>query len=71
MYLQMRKVTHQRPAVRKTLTVATRADAPPPVRIEAPPRLIARMPTHDLWMTAFRDTEGNVLELMSEAPRVG
>jgi hypothetical protein len=24
------------------------------------------MPKHDLWMTFFRDTEGNVLALMSE-----
>ena len=38
------------------------------VRIEAPPRLIARMPAYDLWMTAFRDSEGNILQLMSEAP---
>ena len=30
------------------------------------PQLIARMPDHDLWMAAFRDTENNVLELMSE-----
>ena len=39
------------------------------VKIEAPPRLIAPMPDHDLWMTAFRDSEGNVMELMSEVPR--
>lgn len=32
------------------------------------PHVIARMPDHDLWMTFFRDTEGNVLALMSEAP---
>lgn len=30
------------------------------------PRLIAKMPDHDLWMAAFRDPENNVLELMSE-----
>jgi hypothetical protein len=24
------------------------------------------MPQHDLWMTFFRDTEGNLLALMSE-----
>src|ERR1700681_3817141 len=29
------------------------------VEIVAPPRLIAPMPTHDLWMTAFKDGEGN------------
>lgn len=39
------------------------------VKMEAPPRLIAPMPTHDLWMAAFRDSEGNILELMSEVPR--
>ena len=37
--------------------------------IVAPPRLIAPMPTHDLWMTAFRDSEGNIHQLMSEVPR--
>ena len=30
------------------------------------PHLIARMPDHDLWMTFFRDSEGNLLGLMSE-----
>jgi predicted enzyme related to lactoylglutathione lyase len=39
------------------------------VQIVAPPRLIAPMPTYDLWMAAFRDTEGNVHQLMSEVPR--
>src|SRR5713101_8777512 len=39
------------------------------VQIVAPPRLIAPMPTYDLWMAAFRDSEGNILELMSEVPR--
>jgi methylmalonyl-CoA/ethylmalonyl-CoA epimerase len=39
------------------------------VEIEAPPRLIAPMPTHDLWMSGFRDSEGNLLELMTEVPR--
>jgi catechol 2,3-dioxygenase-like lactoylglutathione lyase family enzyme len=39
------------------------------VKIEAPPRLIAPMKTHDLWMLAFRDPEGNIMELMSEVPR--
>ena len=38
-------------------------------KIEAPPRLIAPMKTHDLWMVAFRDSEGNIHELMSEMPR--
>lgn len=33
------------------------------------PHVIAPMPTYDLWMTAFRDSEGNIMELMSEVPR--
>jgi methylmalonyl-CoA/ethylmalonyl-CoA epimerase len=33
------------------------------------PHIIAPMPSYDLWMTAFRDSEGNILELMSEVPR--
>jgi methylmalonyl-CoA/ethylmalonyl-CoA epimerase len=28
--------------------------------------MIARMPDHELWMTFFKDTEGNTLALMSE-----
>jgi hypothetical protein len=27
------------------------------------------MPDHDLWMTFFRDTEDNLLALMSEVKR--
>jgi len=33
------------------------------------PRVIAPMADHDLWMSFFRDTEGNVMALMSEVPR--
>lgn len=36
------------------------------VRFEDAPHMIARMPAHDLWMTFFRDSEGNLLALMSE-----
>ena len=36
------------------------------VAFEAPPRLIARIPDHELWMAFFRDSEGNLLALMSE-----
>jgi predicted enzyme related to lactoylglutathione lyase len=39
------------------------------VEIISPPRLIAPMADHDLWMTAFKDSEGNVHQLMSEVPR--
>lgn len=38
-------------------------------KIVTPPRLIAPMPTHDLWMSAFRDSEENIHQLMSEVPR--
>jgi methylmalonyl-CoA/ethylmalonyl-CoA epimerase len=30
------------------------------------PHLIAKLPDHDLWMTFFRDSEENLLALMSE-----
>jgi methylmalonyl-CoA/ethylmalonyl-CoA epimerase len=30
------------------------------------PHLIARLPDHELWMTFFRDSEGNLLSMMSE-----
>lgn len=30
------------------------------------PHLIAKLPDHDLWMTFFRDSEGNLLSMMSE-----
>lgn len=30
------------------------------------PRMIAKMPDHELWMAAVRDPEGNVVELMEE-----
>jgi len=36
------------------------------VKIEAPPRLITPMKTYDLWMVGFRDSEGNIMQLMSE-----
>ena len=39
------------------------------VRFQDEPHLIARMPNHDLWMTFFHDTEGNLLALMSEVPK--
>ena len=39
------------------------------VHFEDEPHLIAKMPAHDLWMTFFRDSEGNLLALMSEVAR--
>ena len=32
------------------------------------PHRIAKMPGHDLWMSFFRDSEQNLLALMSEVP---
>jgi methylmalonyl-CoA/ethylmalonyl-CoA epimerase len=39
------------------------------VSFEDEPHLIARMPDHDLWMVFFRDSEGNLMGLMSEVAR--
>ena len=39
------------------------------VKFEDEPHMIARMPDHDLWMTFFRDSEGNLMALMSEVKR--
>jgi methylmalonyl-CoA/ethylmalonyl-CoA epimerase len=36
------------------------------VQFQDEPHLIAKLPDHDLWMTFFRDTEDNLLGLMSE-----
>jgi len=36
------------------------------VHFEDEPHLIAKMSDHDLWMAFFRDTEGNLMGLMSE-----
>jgi predicted enzyme related to lactoylglutathione lyase len=33
------------------------------------PHLVAPMPTYDLWLADFKDSEGNFLALMSEVPR--
>jgi methylmalonyl-CoA/ethylmalonyl-CoA epimerase len=39
------------------------------VKFEDEPHMIARLPDHDLWMTFFRDSEGNLMALMSEVKR--
>jgi len=39
------------------------------VHFEDEPHLLAKMPDHDLWMTFFRDSEGNLMGLMSEVKR--
>jgi len=36
------------------------------VEFEAQPHLVAKMPNHDLWMAFLRDSEGNLIGLMSE-----
>ena len=39
------------------------------VPFDREPHLIAKMPTHDLWMAFFRDPDRNLLALMSEVSR--
>lgn len=39
------------------------------VRFEDEPHVVARMPNHDLWMVFFRDTENNLMGLMSEVAK--
>jgi methylmalonyl-CoA/ethylmalonyl-CoA epimerase len=36
------------------------------VKTEGTPNLVAKMPDHDLWLAAFRDSEGNMMAYMSE-----
>ena len=36
------------------------------VEFKDKPHLIARMPDHELWMSFFKDSEGNTLALMAE-----
>jgi methylmalonyl-CoA/ethylmalonyl-CoA epimerase len=45
---------------------ASRAIADKGVSIENEPRIIARMPDHDLWLSNVRDTEGNIIAFMAE-----
>jgi catechol 2,3-dioxygenase-like lactoylglutathione lyase family enzyme len=39
------------------------------VRFEDKPHVVAPMPTYDLWMTFLRDSENNLLGLMSEVAK--
>jgi len=39
------------------------------VHFQGKPHLIAKRSDHDLWMAFFRDSENNLLGLMSEVPR--
>jgi len=45
---------------------ASRAIADKGVQIENEPRVIARMPDHDLWLSNVRDSEGNIVAFMAE-----
>jgi len=36
------------------------------VEFGSAPHMIAKLPDHDLWLADFRDSEGNLLALMSE-----
>jgi methylmalonyl-CoA/ethylmalonyl-CoA epimerase len=36
------------------------------VHFERPPHLVARMPDHELWLAEFKDSEQNILALMTE-----
>ena len=38
-------------------------------KIEGEPHIVARMPDHDLWLAEFRDSEGNIMALMSDVRR--
>jgi catechol 2,3-dioxygenase-like lactoylglutathione lyase family enzyme len=51
------------------ITAAHRQMLAAGVSFEDQPHVIAKMPDHDLWMTFFRDSEHNLLALMSEVPR--
>jgi methylmalonyl-CoA/ethylmalonyl-CoA epimerase len=39
------------------------------VQFQDEPHVVARMPDHDLWMVFFRDSEGNLMGLMSEVAK--
>ncbi|HYL20719.1 MAG TPA: VOC family protein [Gemmatimonadales bacterium] len=39
------------------------------VEFAVEPHLVHRAPDHELWLAEFRDSEGNVLALMSRKPR--
>lgn len=48
------------------IQIAFRALSSRGVSFEGDPHLVAKMPTHDLWMAFFRDSENNLFALMSE-----
>lgn len=36
------------------------------IKTEGAPHMVAKMPDHELWLTGFRDSEGNLMEFMAE-----
>lgn len=48
---------------------ASRALVAAGVPLEHEPTIIAKLPDHDLWMSFVRDSEGNVVGLMSEVSK--
>jgi catechol 2,3-dioxygenase-like lactoylglutathione lyase family enzyme len=40
------------------------------IQFETKPALVAKLEKCDFWLAAFRDPDRNVIELMSEVPRV-
>ena len=47
---------------------ATRTLTERGVTFEEPPTFVANMGSYDLWLASFRDSENNMLALMSEVP---
>lgn len=38
------------------------------VHFEGPPHIVGRMPSREVWLAAFRDSENNVFHLICEKP---
>lgn len=55
----------------ENLSAAHEALVDSEVEFLSEPHKVADMPDHELWMAFFKDTEDNVLALMSELPRPG
>jgi len=41
------------------------------VAFDTEPDFVAEMPDHELWMSFFKDSEGNQTALMAEIPLTG
>lgn len=55
----------------RDIEAAHRALADRGVAFETKPGIVHRAADYDLWLAEFRDSEGNILALMSEKPRGG